>query len=73
MKNIELFILGIQNLLTSISKIDSTYIIVDRTNWKRGIKNINLLTIGGLSSGIFLPLCWTQLDKQGNSNFDDRK
>jgi len=72
-KNIEQFILGIQNLLVNISQIDSTYIIVDRTNWKRGIKNINLLTIGGLSKGIFLPLCWTQLDKQGNSNFEDRK
>jgi Transposase DDE domain len=73
MKEISQFILGIQYLLVNISKIDLTYIIVDRTNWKRGIKNINLLTIGGLSSGIFLPLCWTQLDKQGNSNFEDRK
>jgi hypothetical protein len=73
MKAISEFILGIQYLLVSISNIDLTYIIVDRTNWKRGIKNINLLTIGGLSCGIFLPLCWSQLDKQGNSNFDDRK
>ena len=73
MKAISEFILGIQYLLVNISKIDSSYIIVDRTNWKRGIKNINLLTIGGLSCGIFLPLFWLQLNKQGNSNFDDRK
>lgn len=73
MKNIEQFILGIQNLLVDISQIDIQYIIVDRTNWKRGIKNINLLTIGGLCSGVFLPLFWLQLNKQGNSNFDDRK
>jgi hypothetical protein len=73
MKKIEQFILGIQNLLVDLSQIDLTYIIVDRTNWKRGIKNINLLTIGGLRSGIFLPLFWLQLDKQGNSNFDDRR
>lgn len=73
MKNIEQFILGIQNLLVDISQIDLPYIIVDRTNWKRGIKNINLLTIGGLRDGIFLPLCWLQLNKQGNSNFEDRK
>ena len=73
MKAISEFILGIQALLIDISQIDLTYIIVDRTNWKRGIKNINLLTIGGLNSGIFLPLFWLQLNKQGNSNFDDRK
>jgi transposase len=73
MKNIELFILGIQNLLVDLSQIDLTYLIVDRTNWKRGIKNINLLTIGGLRSGIFLPLFWLQLNKQGNSNIDDRR
>jgi hypothetical protein len=73
MKNIEQFILSIQHLLVDISQIDLTYIIVDRTNWKLGIKNINLLTIGGLRSGIFMPLFWTQLNKQGNSNFNDRK
>jgi hypothetical protein len=72
-KKIEQFILSIQNLLVNISKIDSTYIILDRTNWKRGIKNMNLLTIGGLNKGVFLPLCWRQLNKRGNSNFDDRK
>ena len=73
MKEISQFILGIQQVLVNISKIDSTYIIVDRTNWKRGLKNTNLLTIGGLSCGIFLPLFWMQLNKQGNSNFNDRK
>lgn len=70
---IEQFILGIQTLLVDLSDIDLTHIIVDRTNWKRGIKNINLLTIGGLRSGVFLPLFWLQLNKQGNSNFEDRK
>lgn len=73
MKEISQFILGIQQVLVNISKIDSIYIIVERTNWKRGIKNTNLLAFGGLSCGIFLPLFWTQLDKQGNSNFNDRK
>ena len=73
MKHIERFIFSIQNLLVDLSQIDLNYIIVDRTNWKRGIKNINLLTIGGLRSNIFLPLFWLQLNKQGNSNFDDRK
>lgn len=60
-------------LLVDLSEIDLKHIIVDRTNWKRGVKNINLLTIGGLRSGIFLPLFWLQLNKQGNSNFEDRK
>lgn len=67
------FILSIQKLLTDIVNFDSPYIIVDRTNWKRGGKNINLLTIGGLLQDVFVPNMWIQLDKRGNSNFDDRK
>lgn len=71
-KNIAEFITGIQYVLFVISKPDLTYLVVDRTNWKFGIKNINLLTIGCLNEGVFSPLFWKQLDKQGNSNFKDR-
>ena len=35
--------------------------------------NHNLLTIGCLDQGVFSPLFWKQLDKRGNSNFEDRR
>lgn len=72
-KFIEEFVDGISQLLISISQIDQNYLIIDRTNWKIGVKNVNLLTIGGLWNNTFLPLQWLQLDKRGNSNVEDRK
>lgn len=48
-------------------------LVMDRSNWKRGKKNINLLTMGILWHQCFVPLVWKQLDKRGNSNFFERK
>jgi transposase len=77
MEKIDAFITGVLLMLLSIFETGSgtlcEYLVVDRTNWKRGKKNVNLLTIGGLFQNNFVPLMWTQLDKRGNSNFDDRK
>ena len=73
MKEIDDFIEGIRLLMMSITEMDLTYLIIDRSNWKRGKKNINLLTIGTLMTNIFIPFYWIQLDKRGNSNFEDRK
>lgn len=73
MKYIEDFIFGIRRLMLTITEIDLEYLIVDRSNWKRGTKNFNILTIGNLMENIFLPLYWLQLNKRGNSNLEDRK
>ena len=73
MKGVEDFITGIRSLLLSVTEMDLKYLIVDRTNWKRGTKNFNLLTIGNLMQNIFMPVYWTQLNKAGNSNTEDRK
>lgn len=73
MKFIGDFTLGIQSMMLAITEIDLQYLIVDRTNWKRGTKNFNLLTIGNLLEDVFMPLYWLQLNKRGNSNIDDRK
>lgn len=64
---------GIFFLIVSIFGIESNRIVIDRTNWKIGKKNINLLTVGVLFFNCFIPLCWQQLDKRGNSNFKDRR
>lgn len=73
MKMLAEFIQGIGHLLVSIIQIEPPYLIMDRSNWKIGKKNVNLLTIGGLLQNTFLPFHWQQLDKRGNSNFEERK
>ena len=45
---------------------------MDRTNWKWGSSNINILMISLVHKGCAIPLMWTLLDKQGNSNANER-
>lgn len=45
---------------------------MDRTNWKFGRSNINILTIGISWRGTAIPLVWMLLDKQGQSNQSER-
>jgi hypothetical protein len=56
----------------SLIGIESNLMVMDRTNWKIGKKNVNILTLGILFKGCFIPLCWQQLNKRGNSNFQER-
>ena len=46
---------------------------LDRTNWKFGRTNINILVLGVIYQGMALPLLWTFLgDKRGNSHQNER-
>lgn len=45
---------------------------IDRTNWKYGKENINIFVLAIVYQGIAFPLMWKMLDKQGNSNTDER-
>jgi hypothetical protein len=63
---------GVFMLVIAVLGIDSNLIVLDRTNWKIGKKNVNILTLGVLFKGCFIPLCWQQMNKRGNSNFKDR-
>ena len=45
---------------------------MDRTNWKFGRININILTIGISWRGTAIPLVWMMLDKRGQSNQSER-
>jgi len=45
---------------------------IDRTNWKFGKQNINLLLIGISYRGTAIPLIWKMLDKRGNSSQKER-
>ena len=47
---------------------------LDRTNWKYGAANINILMLSIAYQGMAIPILWTMLpDKRGNSNTGERK
>lgn len=52
---------------------DGLVLSMDRTNWKFGEFNINILTLGITYKGIAFPLMFSLLDKRGNSNWDERR
>ena len=45
---------------------------LDRTNWKLGRKDINVLTLAIVTKRFRVPLMWTLLDHRGNSNSEQR-
>ncbi len=46
---------------------------MDRTDWKFGEFNINILMLGITYKGIAFPLIFSLLPKRGNSNWEERK
>src|SRR5690606_21561318 len=46
---------------------ESCYLTIDRTNWKWGKENINVLMLGIVYKGTAIPICWELLNKRGNS------
>lgn len=45
---------------------------MDRTNWKFGKKNINILMLGVSYKNVAFPILFKMLDKRGNSNTNER-
>lgn len=45
---------------------------LDRTNWKLGALDINILVLAVAYKGVAIPLLWLLLDKRGNSNSLER-
>ena len=45
---------------------------IDRTEWQYGECCFNILMLGVVHEGVAFPLVWCLLDKQGNSNSDER-
>jgi hypothetical protein len=53
--------------------LDKKYeLVMDRTNWKWGQKNINILMLALVYKGVSIPVYWTVFDKRGNSNTQER-
>lgn len=46
---------------------------IDRTNWRYGESDINLLVLSVCVLGCTIPLYWIELDSRGNSNTETRK
>ena len=47
-------------------------LVLDRTNWKFGTKNINILMLGVSYKNVAFPLLFKMLDKRGNSCTEER-
>ena len=48
------------------------YLSMDRTNWRWGKSDINILMLGVVFKGTAIPIYWTLLDKRGNSDTAER-
>jgi hypothetical protein len=53
-------------------KDQTYYLTLDRTNWKWGKANLNILTLAIAYKGIAVPVYWLVLNKQGSSNQRER-
>lgn len=75
MKCQDAFCIGLIYLIINLLDMrDCVYIVMDRTNWKIGKVNINILYIGlVLPNGCFIPILFDPLPKRGNSNTTERK
>jgi hypothetical protein len=51
---------------------DTWVLCMDRTNWKIGKTNVNILVIAVAYKKIAIPLLWCFLNKKGNSNTQER-
>ena len=73
-KNIDAFCVGITWLIIYLIGFkDKVYMVMDRTNWKIGKMNINVLFVGLLlPNGVFVPIIWENLNKRGNSSEQER-
>jgi hypothetical protein len=50
----------------------SFYLVMDRTNWQGGKKNLNILMLAVVYKGVAIPIYWVLLNKRGNSNTRER-
>lgn len=73
-KHIDIFCTGIIKFIIHLVDFrGEVYMSIDRTNWKIGAININVLYIGLiLPNGIFIPILWELFNKRGNSSEQER-
>ena len=61
------------NLITGLLGLKgSWYLCLDRTNWKVGSRDVNILLLAAVTRRHRMPLLWTVLDKAGTSDTSER-
>ncbi len=63
---------ALARLIMQCFGFDHYYLTLDRTNWKFGRRNINILVLAVVHRGVAVPIYWLVLNKQGNSNQFER-
>lgn len=69
---------GLARLLAQVANVPKPWVLaLDRTNWKLGQAELNVLLLCVVYNGVGFPLLWTVLDKEGkgkagNSNTNER-
>ena len=58
--------------LQDIEKWENIVLCLDRTNWKVGKKNINILLLSAAYREVSIPLIWSVFAKKGNSSTQER-
>lgn len=61
-----------QLIFSLLPQKEALVLIMDRTNWKLGEKNINILMLGVSYKNVAFPLMFKMLDKRGNSHTFER-
>lgn len=71
-KDFEMDFVGFAKLLMSSFPCKTYKLCIDRTNWQFGEQDINVLCLTLHYQGIGIPILFELLDKQGNSNQEER-
>jgi transposase len=61
-----------QLIFSLLPKKKDLILVLDRTNWKFGEKNINILMLGVSYKNVAIPLIFIMLNKRGNSDTKER-
>jgi Transposase DDE domain. len=61
------------NYVFLLLRLECSYLLLDGTSWKRGSKWYHYLTLCIVYQGVAIPIYWEDLNKQGTSNFKERK
>jgi hypothetical protein len=74
-KNYKISYEALAHLLVKIAGLgeEKWLLALDRTNWKFGKKDINILVLSICYKGIAIPIMWDLLDKTGSSNSLERQ
>lgn len=62
----------VAQLIFRLFKFDKVKLTIDRTNWKWGKRDINILMVAIVYRGTAVPILWTLLNKRGNSDTRER-